>query len=330
MGQQYRIKRQIDSRALTENGVVTFDVPRGYDIESFHFRVSGTANITTAGAAVRALAPTQLIKRVELIADGKNTIASIPGWALRFNLGRSQYGYTVPPTGFAIAAYNVEFNGFLDQALIDGMRPKDSNLRTRGMQLLQLRITTGAATDLLTGTPAGSMTAFNLETSTIETVELSDEKGALSPILYMQKRSYQDIALTASNANQQIILPVGNALRGVILMATISGEPSDAVINQVQLASGVDVRAKLSAVALKRMNSMDYEAQGILSNTTLASSSSQLPTGLYAIDLMKNGPNDVQVTNAWDLSQASEAKLILDVTGSATTQLTVVTQEFLR
>ncbi len=330
MAGQYRIKRRTHQINLTENGVVTLDMPRGYDYESIFFRVSGAFNVTTAGTAVRALAPSQLVKRVELVADGKNTIASVPFWFLNRCAKRAQMGLLTPPTAASIASYNVEMSGVLDQALIDGVRPKDSNLRTSGMSLLQLRITTGAGTDMLTGSPAGSMTSFVLDVYTVETVELPDDKGQITSPIYLQKRAYQDIALPANNANQQVVLPVGNALRGVVILATVNGEPSEAVLNNIQLASGVDVRVNLPALDLKRMDGMDYEPTGMLTNSTAASSSSMLPTGLYEVDLMKNGPAAVQVTNAWDLSKASEAKLVLDVNGGAGYQLTVVTTEFIQ
>lgn len=330
MGQQYRIKRRTHQVNLTENNVSTLDLPRGYDLESLFLHITGTANVTTAGTAVRAMAPTQLIKRVELIADGKNTIASVPGWFLAKNFGREQFGVMTPPTAASIAAYGIEFLGSLDQALIDGVRPKDSNLRTSGMSLLQLRITTGALADLFTGAPAGSMTTFALNVVTIETVELPDAQGKLTDPLFMQKRSYQDIALPASNANQQVILPIGNALRGVMILTTINGEPSNAVLNNIQLASGVDVRVNLPASTMQRINATDYPNIGILANTGTNQDSTVLPTGLYMVDLMANGPKDGQVTNAWDLSKASEAKLVMDVNGGAGYQATIVSTEFLQ
>ena len=330
MASQYRIKRRQFLANLTENGAFTFDLGRGADIESVMIRITGTANVTTAGTAVRAMAPTQLLKRIELIADGKNTICSAPGWFLTKGQKRAQTGYMLPPTAATIAAYSVEMNAILDQALIDGIRPKDSNLRTAGMSLLQLRLTTGALTDLFTGTPAGSMTVFQCEIVTVETIEQPDEKGNITRPLYLQKRSYQDIAISASNANQQVILPVGNALRGVTILATINGEPSNAVVNNVTLASGVDVRVNIPGPALQRLGAMDYEPVGMMSNATAWAAASMLPTGMYEVDLMRNGAQDVKVTDAWDLSRASEAKLVLDVTGGAGYQITVVTTEFIQ
>lgn len=329
MGQQYRLKRRQVVTNVTENGQATFDLSRGYDYESIHIRITANVNVTTAGTAVRALAPCQLLKRMELIADGKNTIASVPGWWLRLNTRRSNSGYQLPPTAATIATYAVEFNGILDQAMIDGVRPKDSNLRTAKMSLLQARFTFGALADLFTGSPAGTITAFQIELITVETVELPGADGKISDPLYLQKRSYQDISLPASNANAQVILPVGNALRGVTILATVNGEPSNSVINNVTLASGVDVRFNLPGPALQRLTSMDYEGIGIVSNYATWACSSSLPTGIYEVDLMRNGGNDVKVTDAWDLSKASEAKLILDVNGGAGYQITVVTQEFI-
>lgn len=330
MAQQYRIKRRTHSQALTANNVITLDLPRGYDLETIFFHVTAAVAVTTAGTAVRAYAPTQLIKRVELIADGKNTIASVPGWWLVKNLARDQYGLMTPPTAATVATYNVEMLGSIDQCLVDGIRPKDSNLRTAGMSLLQLRITTGAPADLFTGSAAGSFSSFNVDISTVETIELPDAKtGQITTPLYLQKRSYQDISLPSSNANQQVILPIGNALRGVTLLATINGEPSNAVVNNIQLASGVDVRVNITGRGCQLINSLDNTNLGILSNSTTAQSSTQLPTGLYNIDLMRNGPRDVQVTNAWDLTKASEAKIVLDVNGGAGYALTVVTTEFI-
>jgi len=333
MAQQYRIKRRIASvsSGIADNSLVTIDVPRGYDLESLFIKVTATANVTTNGTAVRALAPTQIVKRLELIGDGKNTIASVPGWYLCKNFGREQFGLMTPPTAATIAAYPVEFFGSLDQALIDGVRPKDSNLRSAGMSMLQLRLTLGACIDLFTGGVAGTFTALAIEVYTVETIELPDAKGNVTTPLYLQKRSYQDVALPSSNANQQIILPIGNALRGLVMLATINGEPSNAVINNVQLVSGVDVRINLPGPALQRLNAIDYAPVGQLTNTAGTDSfSSLLPTGFYYADLMTNGPRDVNVTNAWDLSKASEAKLVMDVTGGAGYQVTVVSTEFLQ
>lgn len=324
MSGQYRIKRKIAQQQITENGVVTIDVPRGYDIEALYFRIYGTVNVTTNFAGgVRAEAPCQLIKRIELVADGKNTIASVPFNML--NRGnpfrRGQLGPLTPPSAATIAAYAVEAAAVLDQANMDGIRSKDSNLRTSGMGLLQLRFTFGAAADLFgPGAGAGNIANMFVDVYTSEMIELPDAKGAITSPLYMVKRAYQDIPALTSNANMQVILPVGNVLRGLVIRASglvTAGEPSNGIINNIQLASGVDVRFNLPGLDVRALNKVDYQI------TTL-------PDGYYYIDLMGDGSFNTQASEGWDLTNASEAKLILDVTGGANVNLTVQTIELIR
>lgn len=321
MAGQYRIKRRVQQVPVTENGQIAVDIPRGYDIEALYFRLYGTLNILTLATTIRAESPAQLIKRIELVADGKNTIASIPFVMLnRGNVHRrGQLGSLTPPSAVAVAAYAIEATAVLDQGIMDGIRSKDSNLRTMGMSLLQARFTFGAAIDTQIGGTA-SLTNVFCDIFTSEMIELPDANGVISKPSFMLKRAYQDVAFNASNANMNVILPVGNILRGVILRsegAVTAGEPSEAVINNVTLASGVDVRINLPALDLKAMNKMDYDVNAI-------------PTGILIADLMVEGGYNVQASEGWDLTTASEAKLILDVTGTANTKITVETIELIR
>lgn len=322
MAGQYRIKRKIAQVPVVENGQAIIDMPRGYDIESIHFRLYGTINITTAASSIRAESPSQLIKRVELVADGKNTIASLPFVLL--NRGnpfrRGQLGSLTPPSSATIASYSVEATGYLDQANIDGIRQKDSNLRTSGMSLLQMRFTFGAAIDCqING--AASLTNVFVDVCTTEMIEIPDPKtGEITKPMYLMKRAYQDVAFTTNNANMQITLPVGNIMRGVVIRTEGSGpagEPSNAVLNNAILASGVDVRLNLPAATIRSMNSMDYDVNSI-------------PTGIYVLDMMTQGGYNTQASEGWDLTNASEAKLTLDVNGSANTKVTVETIELIR
>ena len=322
MAKQYRVKRRIAQAIVSENGQLSVDVPRGYDIESLGFRLYGSIVVATGATSVRAEAPCQLIKRIELISDGKNTIASVPLVLLnRANVWRKQLGSLTPPTAATAATYPIEATGMLDQQLIDGLRPKDSNLRTKFMSQLQVRFTFGAAIDcFVPGAGVASLSGVYCDIFAYEMVELPDENGQITNPLYVVKRSFQDIAFTASNANMEIILPVGNVMRGVVIRAegaVTAGEPSDAVINNIQLASNTDVRFNLPYLDARAGNKQDYDM------TTL-------PTGIVAADLMSGGQQSVRALEGWDLTQASQAKLILDVTGATNTRVTVMTVELLR
>lgn len=324
-GAQYTIKRKMPPIAIVENGIVAVDVPRGYDIAALGFRCFATLNVTTAFSAVRAEAPVQLIKRAELTADGKNTIAS--NSAVLLNRGgvfrRGQLGTLTPPANFTIASYPVMFSAFLDQQIADGVRSKDSNLRTEGMSALSLRLTFGQTSDVFTGAGVGTVTAGTgfVNPWLYEYVEIAGADGARTSPLYLIKRSYQDIAFAASNANFDIPLPVGNVMRGVLVRgegAVTAGEPSDAVVNNVILRSNQDYRLNIPYLDLREANKMDY---GL---TTL-------PVGFCVADMMCMGQeNGVKAADGWDLTAATAATLTLDVTGTANTKVTVGTVELVR
>lgn len=323
---QYRIKRRVAllNTLAAENTIQTLDLPRGYDLETIYFYLQGGGTLSGAGSAVRAEAPMQLIKRIEVVADGKNTIASVSGVLLRSGAftRRGQLGGITPPADATAAARTFTAAFCLDQQLVDGLRPKDCNLRTSGMQLLQLRITFGAYTDLFTGTPAGALSGYNiLDISTSEVVELPDADGNVSRPLYVQKRTYQDVACPSTNANQEISLPVGNFLRSVMFRgegSSTAGEPSDTVVNYVTLRSGVDVRFSQSWYPAIRMNAQDY---GITTR----------PTGFMLADLCSAGQlNGIKATDAWDLTRASECKAVLDVTGATNAKVSIMTTELVQ
>ena len=323
MAGQYRIKRRIAQVPVTENGVITIDLPRGYDYEALAFRLYGTINVTTNYTTVRAENPAQLIKRIEVIADGKNTLHSVPFVMLnRANVfRRGQLGSLTPASAATIAAYAIEATAVIDMGIMDGIRSKDSNLRTSGMSLLQCRFTFGANSDCFTGAGVGNITNMFVDVFSSEMIELPDpQTGAITQPLYLQKRAYQDVVFSASNANMQVILPVGNIMRGVWIRGegfTAAGEPQDTVINNIILASGVDVRLNLPYLDLRAINKMDYD-------------STTIPVGICIADLMEEGGYNVQASEGWDLTNASEAKLTLDVNGSANTKITVVTHELIR
>jgi len=319
---QYRIKRRVGQYAVTENGILTVDMPRGYDYESIGFRLAGGIQVTTNFTAVRAENPIQLIKRIELVADGKNTIDSVTGVLInRANMfRRGQLGTLVPASGFVVATYQVNASGIIDRALIDGIRPKDANMRTSGMQLLQLRFTFGAVVDCFTGAGVGVLSAMLIDVWTNELVEIADANEQLTKPLFLLKRSYQDITITAANANLEVILPIGNVMRGIVARLEgnpTAGEPSDQVCNDITLRSGVDVRLNLPYLVAREGCKMDYDI------TTL-------PPGIVVADLMHMGQQaGVRASEGWDLTNASEAKLVLDVNGTGTPKASIMTMELL-
>jgi hypothetical protein len=271
---------------------------------------------------VRAEAPCQVIARAEVIADGKNNIYSAPGWhSVLGNYGRALIEYnaraTTPPSGVAVATYQVEAIGAIDFMTQDSVRPKDSNFRSLGLSLFQLRLTFGNAGDAF----VGGVVAFSsmyVDVFVVQLVEAPDpQTGQLTTPVVLKKVSYQEIALASSNANQEIRLPAGNLIRSVLIRtsgAVTADEPAIGTLNSVQLAAGVDVRLNLQAANLRAKNNADYGA---------------VQAGYYIADLTSKGSSPINITELWDVTGAAEPKLICDVTGSATTKMQAVVTEYI-
>lgn len=320
---QYRALRKIGTVAVVAGQFATIDLPRDYDYESLFFRVAGNINVTTAYTGVRAEAPVQILPRIEIIADGKNTLFSAPLWfASQANVARNSTEYNsginTPPSGFAIANYAVEALGVVDFASVDCVRPKDSNFRPADLSIFQARLTFGNPGDcFVPGVGASTFVNMVVEVFVQQLVELPDATGAISKPGFVKKVSYQEIALASSNTNQEIRLPAGNSIKSVTIRtegSALAGEPSNAILNNVSLAAGMDIRLNLSSGQLRALNRANY---GLV------------PPGLYFIDLARNAGATQYLSELWDVGRINEPKAIVDVTGSANAKAQFVVVEYL-
>lgn len=326
MAQQFRIKRVIQVVPVTSNGFATIDLPRGYDYESLHCRFYGQVQVTAAATSVRAEAPTQAIKRLEVIADGRNTVHSVPYWSavlglfnrdIRMSGSRS----VTPPTAAGIATYDVEANGVIDFQTVDGERPKDSNFRTDGLQLFQLRLTFGAALDMFVpGAGAAAFVNCFVEISSNELVELPADPtnpDSRTKPMAIKKTSFQEVNVTSSNSNLQTKLPAGNLIKSVLIRTeglTTAGEPTTGMLNQLQLLSGVDVRVKASGAGLRGMNNADF---------------GPVTAGYYIADVARSGASFARLSELWDVTRQAEPQVLTDVVGGATGKMQLVITEYL-
>lgn len=323
MAKQYRVLRKVASVPVVAGSFATLDLPRDYDYESIFLRINGSVQVTTAGTAVRNEAPCQLVQRVEVIADGKNNIFSAPFWfASNANYGRDllQNGARVltAPSSAALGTYPIEGIGVVDLMTQDSVRPKDSNFRSSGLSLFQLRLTFGQFADLFTGSAvAVASGVIYVDVFVQQLVEIADANGQVTTPIALKKVSFQEVALTSSNANQEIRLPAGNFIRGVTVRTdglTTAGEPSTGVLNNIQLAAGVDVRMNLGGANLRAKNNADY---GYING------------GYYIADVTSKGASAINLTDLWDVTGAAEPKLILDVNGGASVKMQAVVTEYI-
>ncbi len=316
-----RLQRRVVQQPWVANTQQTFDLPRGYDLNAVQVLVSGTIQVTVAMTAVRANAPAQLIQNIDVFADGNKSYNQSNGILSAIgNAERSFANSLVAPTNL-VAVHNVSCMYRLDRVNADGPRPKDAALHTTlpFMSLLQCRLTTGLATDVFDAT-AGTVTNVVLTNSIMldETMEFNEADRLEGR--FIKRISFQDLAVTAANTNQQFILPVGQYLRGVKIFATDSAAAnpdtgSNVLINQVTVRAGVDRRIDLPFLVLRNQNANAYSVP-----------IGTVPAGFAFADCCPDG----RLNQLFDLRGVSQAFLELDVAAPvATGRIRMGIEEFM-
>jgi hypothetical protein len=322
---QYRLQRKIASVPIVAGSFSLTDLPRAYDYESLFLRISASIQISVAVVtSIRAESPTQVVPRIEVIADGKNTLYSAPFWYASLgnytrDLLQSGARVTTPQSAVAVATYAVEAIGVVDFATQDGARPKDSNFRTSALSLFQLRLTYGQAVD--TVVVGAATVAFSgspvVDVFSSEMVELPAADGSYANPIALKKVSYQQLAVPASNTALKLNLPAGNLIKSVFYRAegiVTAGEPSAAAFNNFILESGVDVRLNLAAASLRAKNNADF---------------GQLTAGYYVGDVTALGKSATKLSDLWDVTGQAQPDTTMDVTGGANVNIQIVVTEYI-
>jgi len=300
----HKIRRKIATLQFVENTTETVDIPLGYDLNNISLHLSGSYIIGTAVVtSVKTLAPSQLIKRISLYADGNQKFESTTGRLAAFAAFERGLARKITAMGVTVATHPIECTFFLDRENADGPRPKDSSLHTQRpyMSLLQLDIEFGALADCVVIGSAVLTGAITVDVILNETVEL--DKADAFEGRWVRRGTLQEVDVTATNSEQSITLPVGGFLRGCkIISLDENNDGVDTVINNVTIRSGVDTRVNLPWNSLQNENLNDFNLQA-----------GDLPDGVAYADCTDKG----KLTTLFDLQNKSQAELVLDVTKPA-------------
>lgn len=237
------LKRNIGSLSYSSaSSVSTLQLPRNYAYRKLMCRIAGTNTVVggTGAGAVHTYAAYRAISKIEIVANGRDTIWSIAPEAIAI-MNAIDYG-TVPsflnPTNDAAAAYS--FNAFfvIDLALIRSVRPIDTLFPSGALSTFDLKVTWGAGSDMFTG--AVDFTSATISATTL-TVQAFEEIGVIPGGVGVNKLFTIDNVITAANSNYQIRIPVGNVFRGFLIHTKIDQVPADTILDGVTLQSGTEV-----------------------------------------------------------------------------------------
>ncbi len=306
----YRRVAQIN---LVENSEHLVDIPRVQDMESIMVRVSGDLLISSnAATSVPAESPTQLIKSLAFVANGKDVLDQV-GFteASVANYGRKFINLNTKP-GTTVATHPIEAVAFLDRNNVDGPRPKDSAFQAYNTNLLQLRIVTGQASDIVV---KGSATlALSNVVIEVFVASINEVGGDRNEAKFVKKRTSQSVIFTGANSNYRFRLPTYNHIRSLTIHATDDGEPSNDLVQDIEVAiDGVDVRHSASWQATRVKNLGDKEL-------------SSMPDGVAVVDASPTG----KLSNCYDLSASDLAECVLNLAApSGSGKVELVVEEFI-
>jgi len=303
---QTRITRKWDSRQFVAGGQEVINLPIGNDMESLMFYLTGSIDVTTAFSTVRSEGISRLIRKVDILLDGQ-TVATISGAMLSHgNFQRESARILVSPLT-TVGNHSCESFAVMDFANIGGVRPKDTNLKTRGARSFQAMIQWGQLSDVFTGAGVAT-TSLTLHTMVRETKEPdgAQEPEALRLYRYMEK-GY------SSSQEDRIQLDPNVLYRAIMLRGEINGERSPNVITAARVQIGSEVIFDLTSTQIEDINSLDGNFV--------------LPSGYMLIDFAPSPDGLVKLSDMCDTHGHADAYLILTVNGGATNKVCIVSHE---
>lgn len=315
---QIRTQQFNRSVKFVPGGVVSIELPRMADIETIVLDMSGTWTYPGGAAGnLTTLKAQALIKRVELICDGKITVLSAPGWAFGIASDRTFEGsgggadqsMTAPAAG---ATGSLSAQLFIDLMQFDGINPKDSNLRVRNFSIVELKITFGNWADCFTNA-ASVPTVYDVTIATDLNLCTELDPSATVP-KFVVKRTSQTISATNSNSSHQINLPSGNALRSIKFFTSDNGVATDNGINAILCSNGIDTRVQGTSRAF-RSRMRGYKST---------------QTGFNEVDFARQTRSGVKASDAWAVPSPSQPMLTLDYTGAAGRTIEMVITEYVQ
>jgi len=339
------VRRQLDSaQTFTASSPVSFDLPRDNVYKEIELFMAFNI-VTAAGGAVTTPfehSPWTLIKRVELVADGKDTIKSYDGATLH-DINWHDFGIYTPTEDFEIGASadtgNNRFGLIMSLESVGMEFPQHTWLDARRLSSLELRITWGAAADVATTmtntTITASITPWGHEILDV------DPKSQFS----INQEVMTQFAFPTNSATQRRFrLNVANAYRRILINTKDSN--ARATVDRMQMIrlveNGIFYRRIWDAGLIKIHNALKHGATGIKMEASAATDASEHPlfpeiaeaagnptqgvaggyrSGQYMIDIAEDGSEN----SLLDTRGYSDLSLELDWNGANTTDLMRIT-----
>lgn len=316
LGSRFRTVRvAVGNVAYSAGQTVSLELPNTLLNKTLVMRLTGIANIAVAPAtALIAEAPLGLIKRIELVADGRRYLLSNDAQSL-FRLehvGNRKQGELSPPlltvgarAFSALLTFTHEALGFMD--------PSESLFDPRLYKKVELRVTWGVVADII---QAGGATVTIDATTKLSVSALQTAEG-VEQILFDRTVSYDERDVTATSQAFNFDIPQNGLLAGILFRTTRDAGAGagpvlvDDLINTISLKSDTTVAHvdKMPWADLQAHNVIDFQMDG-------AAVVGGRISGYAYLDLTDNA----MFSSALNINALNKAQLMLDVTRTGNTE----------
>ncbi|MBA7476284.1 hypothetical protein ES707_11667 [subsurface metagenome] len=292
--------RRVGKTEYVASAPDSLDLPRKTLFRQLSLKVDGIVDITDVtqvpvlytGAIGAGL---KLVPRVEIIANGRDTIKSISADALAM---KNLYLYGTKPAltepGLTVAAHPFGGVFMVPFAMPRSIREIDTLLPSGRLSTLELKVTYGSADAMFSTLPtAHTIIKCDVVVHLNESMRLDgkDEPYSSFKELYIEK------TVTAASAAFQVILPVGNRYRGFLIECESDGNMVNTILNKISIKSGTDVFFSKDADVV----------QG--ENPIMLNLGAQTVTGYCYVDFCPEG----RLVDALDATKLSSLEMELDV-----------------
>lgn len=313
-----RVVRKIGTIPYAAGQRPTLEIDKDGVLFSLQLKLTATISAgATPGTGPTIYGLSRLLRRVEIVAGGRDTVQSVPGYMLA---ARNHIEYGRPPYGIAqtdadrVQDMTIAANGSKTYTIVLpvyfclplGRRMDDTGLDTFGLSQLTLAVTWGDASDLYKTAGTATVSGVTLEVEGDYLINPTRAKPYLVRTL-----DYQDVDITATNNEMAITIDsrTGLVIASIMAMATEDWVGSDNIVKALRLQAGSFVFSNRDAVQLRADNQRSY-------NTVPGA-------GVLYIDPRSDGQLNTTILTSPNV-MAAELKLMADVVKqSGSTRLSV-------
>jgi len=310
--------REQGNKTWVSGGQETLPIARDYAYDNILIELK--ADITISGGntsgTLKDLAPAQLLKTVELRANGRDVIKSLDFEGL-CRLTHIRYG--TAPDNTLMANGDNQANtvcyvyGILPLAMWRAVQPFDTLFNAKPLTTLEMILTFGTAADIYS-TAGNRTTAIN----SAYVYVASREAVGLDPAAILPVNKEGTIEDTPASTSSDYKIPLNYAkdlsYRTLVFRTKADDVVVNTIINNIKIQSGGVIFYNVNDTRTRARNKSIYSLEA-------------MPTGYYAVDFCEDG----RLGDALDTSGLSSLEAIIDLTHVGTTdKIKIYTTEIIR